>query len=266
MNACFGYSDFEARTDGHIHVEVIITMGIKEKAEKTQKDAAAAIAAAYERNKGFESFIKLLPQSKNVGDKNNPCYVQIEVPYITVDGRVSMIVEEHVKNKQKFTISPPEFVVAPDSKTLLCRVTIESTRGTASGTAKIGINGSGVDSTNPYENAETSAIGHALGFLGYGLLGNGIASFDEVNSALAEKATQGNAAQAAASNTVVEDKPKEKAPAASNAAAPLTAREIFALKMRLSKALGPEATSKIMPNIKTRADVDNTIAQYGLAA
>jgi hypothetical protein len=46
--------------------------------------------------------------------------------------------------------------------------------------ARVFVGGSGVDESNPLENAETSAVGRALGFLGYGLYGTGIASADEV--------------------------------------------------------------------------------------
>lgn len=41
-----------------------------------------------------------------------------------------------------------------------------------------------MDRTNLYENVESSAIGRALGFLGYGLLGTGIASAEEVMAAM----------------------------------------------------------------------------------
>ena len=42
-----------------------------------------------------------------------------------------------------------------------------------------------MDESNPLENAETSAVGRALGFLGYGLYGTGIASAEEVLQAQA---------------------------------------------------------------------------------
>lgn len=160
------------------------------KAEKILKEAADTVRQAFEDNKGYEKYIKLLPQSKNVGTKNNSMYIQFDVPYMTVEGRVRMCVDEHIKNKTKFKITPASFEQAPDGKTMICRVTVESLRGTVTGTAKVGLNGGGVDATNPYENAETSALGRALGFLGYGSLGEGIASYEEVTIAMSDEAAQ----------------------------------------------------------------------------
>ncbi len=57
-------------------------------------------------------------------------------------------------------------------------------RGEATGTARLFIGGGGANRDNPVENAETSAIGRALGFLGYGCFGTGIASADEMITAL----------------------------------------------------------------------------------
>lgn len=166
-----------------------MSLQLKKKEEQILKEAQEAIKKAYEQCKGYEHFIKLLPRKKNIGTDNSPYYVQIDTPYMTVDGRIAMLVDEH-RGKQKYIIQPAEFFLAPDGKTLLCKVTVESLRGVATGTAKVGLNGNGVDSTNPYENAETSALGRALGFLGYGLIGSGIASYEEVRNAIEESLTE----------------------------------------------------------------------------
>lgn len=50
------------------------------------------------------------------------------------------------------------------------------------GTASINFGGKGADQTNPVENAETSALGRALGFAGFGSI-ESIASADEVYEA-----------------------------------------------------------------------------------
>lgn len=113
---------------------------------------------------------------------SNDVYVSIYEPYMSVDGRIKMARDEHKKAGKKLFFHPP---VITDS---YVSVTVESEiYGSATGTAKIGKGGSGVDSTNPIENAETSAIGRALGFLGYGLFGTGVASAEEVIAAIEER-------------------------------------------------------------------------------
>lgn len=133
----------------------------------------------------YAEWIKILSRKKNIGTQDQPFFIEVETPYMLVPGRVKMMVDEHVGVKARFEIAPAVFEAAPDGKTLLCRITVSSLRGKATATARVGINSmSGVDKTNPYENAETSALGRALGFLGYGLVGPGLASYEEVAEAI----------------------------------------------------------------------------------
>lgn len=107
-------------------------------------------------------------------------------PYMRVDGRVAMARDEHRELGKRLDILKPVFDMVFDIPT--CQVTVFSEIfGTATGTAKVSIGGRGVDQTNPLENAETSAVGRALGFMGYGLLGGGIASAEEVEQAIQEQ-------------------------------------------------------------------------------
>lgn len=55
------------------------------------------------------------------------------------------------------------------------------------GTASINFGGRGADQTNPVENAETSALGRALGFAGFGSI-DSVASAEEVREAKARQA------------------------------------------------------------------------------
>jgi hypothetical protein len=57
-----------------------------------------------------------------------------------------------------------------------------------SGTSQISFTG-GVNATSGYENAETSALGRALGFAGIGVL-EGVASADEITKANADRAVE----------------------------------------------------------------------------
>lgn len=117
-------------------------------------------------------------------------YIQVSSPYMSVDGRIMWFLKDLADRcgdeKPKFVIKT-EFIEAIESderKAILCRATVECPWGKSVGHAKVFLGGSGVDETNPWENAETSAVGRALGFLGYGLFGTGIASAEEVARAM----------------------------------------------------------------------------------
>jgi hypothetical protein len=107
-----------------------------------------------------------------------------------VDGRIKMAFDEHRDKGARLQIQT-QFDTEPVSGQLLCRaIVISDLLGTATAHARAFLHGSGVDATNPLENAETSAVGRALGFLGYGLYGSGIASAEEVLQAQAARDSQ----------------------------------------------------------------------------
>lgn len=134
----------------------------------------------------YRSFIVPIGQWKKVGesgDRDIKAYV--ELPYMSVDGRVLMAVDEHMAQGKKLVVQPAEFKDDPVSGQKLCQVTVKAElRGEATGTARLFIGGGGANRDTPVETAETSAIGRALGFLGYGCFGTGIASADEMITAL----------------------------------------------------------------------------------
>lgn len=110
-------------------------------------------------------------------------YQRRRTPYMAVDGRVQMMVDEHRREGAKFSFSQEI-----DWEHHLLTVYFESELiGKTVGTAKIGIGGTGADQTNPVENAQTSAVGRALANAGYGLFGVGIASAEEVLAAINER-------------------------------------------------------------------------------
>ncbi len=68
------------------------------------------------------------------------------------------------------------------NKVWLCRVVIDVAGKPFIGHASVNFGGKGADATNPLENAETSALGRALGFAGFGSI-ESIASAEEVIAA-----------------------------------------------------------------------------------
>lgn len=167
----------------HEHAEDAVQDAV-ERAERACQAAVEGTPAAY------WSFLTFIPQQRRVGGtKSRPVYAAIRLPYMSVDGRVKMALDEHREQNASLVIQT-EFESEPVSGQLLCRATVTSALlGTAIAHARVFLNGAGVDATNPMENAETSAVGRALGFLGYGLYGSGIASAEEVQLAIAQRET-----------------------------------------------------------------------------
>jgi hypothetical protein len=150
-------------------------------AERNCRAAVEATPAAY------RGFLMFLPHQKKVGEsRGQPLYAEVRTPYFTVDGRVQMALDEHRAHGGTFELQTA-FEVEPHSGQLVCRATVRSTLlGQCTATARVFLGArSGVNATNPLENGETSAVGRVLGFMGYGLVGSGIASAEEVQLAQA---------------------------------------------------------------------------------
>lgn len=174
-----------------------------QKAKKRRNYVAQEMEQARQRiDKAYHDFLVYLPQSEKVGDGEyatptgelselglycfkGGVYMSIEKPYLTVDGRVQMLRDEHAATNAKFTIHPPNII--PMNEKLVMTVQIDSEiYGSATGMIEIGIGGKGADYSNPFANAQTSAIGRALGFLGYGLVGTGLIENGDVDDASQE--------------------------------------------------------------------------------
>lgn len=109
--------------------------------------------------------------------KADACYITIGRPYMLVDGRVKWARDEHREANAKLHIHAP--VIAENNRFL--SVTVESELlGSAAGNSMINVGNVGFEATSPIEVAQTSAVGRALGLLGYGLIGGGVASAEEV--------------------------------------------------------------------------------------
>jgi len=159
--------------------------------EAIEQAERACQSAVEDTPESYRSFLTFIRQNKRVGgSRQHPLYATIRLPYMRVDGRVKMALDEHREQGATLVIQT-QFEADPASEQLLCRATVTSAMlGTVTAHARVFLNGVGVDATNPMENAETSAIGRALGFLGYGLYGTGIASAEEVLLAVAEREAQ----------------------------------------------------------------------------
>lgn len=161
---------------------------IKEAEAANEVHVAEMMASVPER---YRHYITLLEQDKRVGgSKQNPLFAKIKTAYMQVDGRVRMFVDEHRERGAKFDIEVSHHLAGDNPFTMV--QVVSELFGKTQATAKVGFGGNGADKTNPIENAETSALGRALGFMGYGLLGGGIASAEEVEGAIKEREGDGS--------------------------------------------------------------------------
>ncbi len=147
------------------------------------------IDEAYERVKAshyigtdLEPFISYLPQYRKEG---NQYVIDGVAPYMTVDGRVREMTRAHEGRRYDLMtfINPSESDLLPvevitpagEVRRLYCppqaclAVYIDPEGGVHTGTAKLG-GTRGAAVSNPYEDAETSAVGRALAMAGFGLI------------------------------------------------------------------------------------------------
>lgn len=134
------------------------------------------------RHEEFAAYVIGLSQRKKDGDQ----WVNVETPYMSVDGRIAMANEDHRRQGMKLNIGPA-LVILDDEAQLTLQVGIESEiYGTRHGIAtsrKIAPEGKrpGAEQELPWEVAETSAIGRALGQFGYGIFpGSGLATAEDI--------------------------------------------------------------------------------------
>lgn len=157
-------------------------MGEHDAVRKAREELARAYAVTDEK---YHHFITEIPNRVRVGgSRENPQTEWVKNPYMTVDGRLTMFTDDMRDQKLRYSIDA-EPVIFGEHQAIKASITIHYEHGpsTVSGLSSINFGGSGVDRTNPIENADTSALGRALGKLGYGLFGYGIASADEVEEA-----------------------------------------------------------------------------------
>ncbi len=139
----------------------------------------------------FAEYIVALTQRK----KNDEGWQTTEHPYMTVDGKLAMANQDHLRQNKRLDFRAPQILVDNDEQlTLLVTVTSElyGTRHGIATSRRIG--GTPAEREFPWEVAETSAIGRALTAMGYGLIaGSGLASAEDMLRATAVTNTERHA-------------------------------------------------------------------------
>lgn len=107
----------------------------------------------------------------------------------TIDIKGKPYVQVHTRIKEANKISKGEYSVTtnyeyiPEAKMFIVHATLTIRGQTYNGTAQEIIGESFINKTSALENAETSAVGRALGMADIGLLESGLATADEVQKA-----------------------------------------------------------------------------------
>ena len=171
-------------------------------------------------------FVSYIPRRAKVGGK----WVTTDVgAYMKVDGRLVALggleatgeqvgLITHI-NAEAVTLKVPWYnaeglrintLLIPPRAAVAVLYNLETRNILRTGTAKVG-GSAGAAKTCPYEDAETSAVGRVLGFAGFGLIGTGVATAEEM-----AKSKQ-------AGNTKKKPAKKKKAPATNGGFADLAA-------------------------------------------
>ena len=101
--------------------------------------------------------------------------------YVTVAERVQMLHDSDLTE-----ISLNTEILHDDDKSIVMKATLEIDGNSYTGIAQEYKNSTKINTTSPYENCESSAVGRSLGFAGYGSV-ESIASADEVANAVAQQ-------------------------------------------------------------------------------
>jgi len=114
---------------------------------------------------------------------------RVENAYMAVDGKIAMANLDHRLQAKRLDFENPVVLVDNEDQLTLMVFVVSEIYGRRHGIATSRKRtGSSVERSNPWEVAETSAIGRALSAMGYGALpGAGLASADDMLRALAEE-------------------------------------------------------------------------------
>lgn len=126
----------------------------------------------------FADYIVPLSQRK----KTDEGWQTTEHAYMTVDGKLAMANQDHVRQNKRLDFETPQILVDNDDQLTLMVTVNSELYGKRHGIATSRrVGGTPAEREFPWEVAETSAIGRALSMMGYGVFpGSGLASAEDM--------------------------------------------------------------------------------------
>lgn len=126
----------------------------------------------------FADYVVALTQRKRTEDG----WQNVEHPYMTVDGKLAMANQDHIRQGKRLSFEPPQVLVDNEDQLTLMVMATSELYGTRHGIATSRrVQGTPAEREFPWEVAETSAIGRALSAMGYGLFpGSGLSSAEDM--------------------------------------------------------------------------------------
>jgi hypothetical protein len=178
------------------------------------KEKAAAEAAMRAIPSEYRDYLMYLPQNETLINREpldgeyplppgvfawkGKTFISVKYPYMVVAGRVKWFRDDHREAGAKCSITTNAAEIREMMKNgqpippgyPFVTVVESELHGKVEALASIHIDGKAVDAYFPLENAETSSLGRALAKMGYGLIGSGLSSAEEVEEAIRRKSKE----------------------------------------------------------------------------